>query len=262
MPSSPNGPCSSGKTTSTSPSVARQLARLEHGQRAVARCSSGTTTPAPLAVDLGQRGPAVSSSGSGSSAASTQRPSRGDADRHDVVRVAVDAPAARSAAVAQQTACSRGAAAEDEGDAGAAAGRSGLGLSACSSRAPYRCRRSGLVRCAGAAPSLCRGRPAPPSSLATARRHRRPPAARRPDAAVNAPVELTSTYVADGPVDYGYGRWTTRRGTAFEEALGALEGGRRAGLRLGHGGHRRGAVDLVPDGGASSRPTHAYNGTA
>ena len=46
---------------------------------------------------------------------------------------------------------------------------------------------------------------------------------RLPGSGVNAPLELSSTYHADGPVDYaraGNPTWT-----AFEQALGAIEGG-------------------------------------
>ena len=46
---------------------------------------------------------------------------------------------------------------------------------------------------------------------------------RVPGAGVNAPLELSSTYVADGPVNYARGGNPTW--SAFEEALGALEGG-------------------------------------
>ena len=49
----------------------------------------------------------------------------------------------------------------------------------------------------------------------------RPP--RAPGAPVNVPVEFTSTYAADGEV--GYARFGNATWTAFETALGGLEGG-------------------------------------
>jgi cystathionine gamma-synthase len=81
---------------------------------------------------------------------------------------------------------------------------------------------------------------------------------RLPGAGVNAPLEFSSTYVADGPVNYaraGNPTWS-----AFEEALGALEGGEA--LVFGSGmGAVAAAVSLVPHGGTVVVPAHAYNGT-
>jgi cystathionine gamma-synthase len=50
----------------------------------------------------------------------------------------------------------------------------------------------------------------------------RPP--HEPDQPLNVPITMTSTYVAGG--DKEYGRYTNDAWVAFEEALGALEGGR------------------------------------
>src|SRR5215212_9267525 len=75
----------------------------------------------------------------------------------------------------------------------------------------------------------------------------RPPA--EPNAPLNAPLVLTSTYVASPgevrPGDLGYGRWTNPTWEAFEAALGALEGGQ---ARLFSAGMAAVAavVDLVP----------------
>jgi cystathionine gamma-synthase len=81
---------------------------------------------------------------------------------------------------------------------------------------------------------------------------------RMPGAGVNAPLEFTSTYIADGPVNYarsGNPTWS-----AFEEALGALEGGDA--LVFGSGmAAVSAALSLVPHGGAVVVPRHAYNGT-
>jgi len=84
----------------------------------------------------------------------------------------------------------------------------------------------------------------------------RPP--RVPGAGLNAPLELTSTYVADGPVNYaraGNPTWT-----AFEDALGALEGGRALVFASGMAAIAA-ALSLSPEGRVVVAPTHAYNGT-
>ena len=81
---------------------------------------------------------------------------------------------------------------------------------------------------------------------------------RRPGASVNEAVWLTSTYVADGPVDYGRGDNPTWQ--AFESALGALEGG--AALVFGSGmAAISAACALVPDGSVVVAPRHVYSGT-
>jgi len=84
----------------------------------------------------------------------------------------------------------------------------------------------------------------------------RPP--RVPGAAVNAPVQLTSTYIADGP--YGYARNGNPTWSAFEEALGALEGGSALVFSSGMGAIAA-ALSATPPGGVVVAPTHAYNTT-
>jgi cystathionine gamma-synthase len=85
----------------------------------------------------------------------------------------------------------------------------------------------------------------------------RPP--RAPGAPVNEAVALTSTYAADGAVNYarvGNPTWS-----AFEEALGGLEGG----LALVHAsgmGAISAALSLVPALGTVVAPDQTYNGTA
>jgi cystathionine gamma-synthase len=81
---------------------------------------------------------------------------------------------------------------------------------------------------------------------------------RLPGAGVNAPLELSSTYIADGPVNYaraGNPTWS-----AFEEALGALEGGDALVFASGMAAVSA-ALSLVPHGGTVVVPAHAYNGT-
>jgi cystathionine gamma-synthase len=78
------------------------------------------------------------------------------------------------------------------------------------------------------------------------------------------PVTFTSTYVAsDGaarPQDRGYGRWSNPSWEAFEDALGALEGGRA--LLFGSGlAAISAALAPVVQGGVIVLPRHAYNGT-
>ena len=94
---------------------------------------------------------------------------------------------------------------------------------------------------------------APASLLVSAGR---PP--RVPGAGVNAPLELTSTYVADGEVNYA--RAGNRTWTAFEEALGALEGGTALVFASGMAAVAA-ALSLAPERGVVVAPTHAYNGT-
>ncbi|HEX8495780.1 MAG TPA: PLP-dependent aspartate aminotransferase family protein [Actinomycetales bacterium] len=98
--------------------------------------------------------------------------------------------------------------------------------------------------------------PAPLSPATVAVTAGRPP--RSPGASVNEAVWLTSTYVADGPVDYG--RTDNPTWQAFEEALGALEGGRALVLSSGMAAISA-AVALVPDGSTVVAPRHAYSGT-
>jgi cystathionine gamma-synthase len=81
---------------------------------------------------------------------------------------------------------------------------------------------------------------------------------RVPGAGVNAPLELSSTYVADGPVDYaraGNPTWT-----AFEEALGALEGGPALVFSSGMAAIAA-ALSLASPGAVIVAPIHAYGGT-
>lgn len=81
---------------------------------------------------------------------------------------------------------------------------------------------------------------------------------RVPGAGVNAPLELTSTYVADGPVSYARGGNPTW--SAFEDALGALEGGSALVFSSGMAAIAA-ALSLAPEGAVIVAPIHAYNGT-
>ena len=79
-----------------------------------------------------------------------------------------------------------------------------------------------------------------------------------PDAPLNPPLTLASTYVAGGALEYGrYGNPTWQ---AFEEAVGALEGGR--GLAYPSGLAAWGAaLELVRPDATVVAPRHAYLGS-
>lgn len=81
---------------------------------------------------------------------------------------------------------------------------------------------------------------------------------RVPDGPLNTPVHLTSTYSAGGPV--AYGRYGNPSWTAFEEALGALEGGRCVSFASGIAAIAA-VFDLVPTRGVVVAPRHSYTGT-
>jgi len=84
----------------------------------------------------------------------------------------------------------------------------------------------------------------------------RPP--HEPDQPLNSPITMASTYVAGG--DREYGRYTNPTWTAFEDALGGLEGGRC--LAFASGLSAVGTVfDLVGHGEKVVAPRHAYNGS-
>lgn len=82
--------------------------------------------------------------------------------------------------------------------------------------------------------------------------------AREPDQPLNRPITMASTYVAGGDVEYGrYGNPTWE---AFEETLGALEGGRALAFSSGMAAVTT-VLDLVGHDALVIAPAHAYNGT-
>ena len=95
---------------------------------------------------------------------------------------------------------------------------------------------------------------APASILVSAGR---PP--RVPGAGLNAQLELSSTYVADGPVNYARGGNPTW--TAFEETLGALERGSALVFSSGMAAIAA-SLSLASEGATIVAPTHAYSGTS
>lgn len=84
----------------------------------------------------------------------------------------------------------------------------------------------------------------------------RPPS--EPDAPLNPPVTFASTYVAGGEVEYG--RYGNPTWSAFEEALGALEGGRCLAFGSGLAAVAT-LLDLVGEDATVVAPRHSYNGT-
>ncbi|WP_235734771.1 trans-sulfuration enzyme family protein [Nocardioides alcanivorans] len=84
----------------------------------------------------------------------------------------------------------------------------------------------------------------------------RPPV--EPDAPMNVPVTLTSTYVAGGATEYG--RFGNPTWTAFEDALGQLEGGRCLSFASGLAAVST-VLDLVGQGQTVVAARHSYNGT-
>ena len=84
----------------------------------------------------------------------------------------------------------------------------------------------------------------------------RPP--HEPDQPFNTPITMASTYVAGG--DREYGRYTNPTWTAFEEALGGLEGGRCLAFASGLAAVST-IFDLVGNGEKVVAPRHAYLGS-
>jgi cystathionine gamma-synthase len=78
------------------------------------------------------------------------------------------------------------------------------------------------------------------------------------DEPLNVPITMASTYVAGG--DREYGRYANPSWTAFEEALGALEGGRCLAFASGLATVAT-VLDLVGTGETVVAPRHAYSGT-
>ena len=84
----------------------------------------------------------------------------------------------------------------------------------------------------------------------------RPP--HEPDNPLNTPITMTSTYVAGGDVEYG--RYGNPTWSAFEEALGDLEGGRALAFASGLAAVAT-VFDLVGHQQKVVAPRHAYTGS-
>jgi cystathionine gamma-synthase len=79
-----------------------------------------------------------------------------------------------------------------------------------------------------------------------------------PDAPLNVPITMASTYVAGGELEYG--RYANPTWMAFEEALGELESGECVAFASGLAAVAA-VLDLVPHGGVVVAPRHSYTGT-
>ena len=84
----------------------------------------------------------------------------------------------------------------------------------------------------------------------------RPP--RESDQPLNVPITMTSTYVAGGDLEYG--RYGNPSWAAFEEALGALEGGRALSFASGMAAVST-VLELVGADALVVAPAHSYTGT-
>src|SRR3954470_15007082 len=78
------------------------------------------------------------------------------------------------------------------------------------------------------------------------------------DQPLNVPITMASTYVAGGDLEYG--RYGNPTWTAFEDALGELEGGRCLSFATGLAAVAT-VLDLVGQDALVVAPRHAYNGT-
>jgi cystathionine gamma-synthase len=78
------------------------------------------------------------------------------------------------------------------------------------------------------------------------------------DQPMNEPITMASTYVAGG--DREYGRYANPTWAAFEEALGALEGGRALAFSSGMAAVTT-VLDLVGQDALVVAPAHSYTGT-
>ncbi len=79
-----------------------------------------------------------------------------------------------------------------------------------------------------------------------------------PGQPLNPPVVLASTFIAGGETEYG--RYGNPTWTAFEDALGGLEGGRCLAFASGVAASAA-VLDLVRPGGRIVVPRHSYQGT-
>ncbi|GAA1766911.1 PLP-dependent transferase [Nocardioides hankookensis] len=82
--------------------------------------------------------------------------------------------------------------------------------------------------------------------------------AHEPDQPLNQPIVMASTYVAGGDLEYG--RYGNPTWTAFEDTLGALEGGRALAFSSGMAATTT-VLDLVGHDALVIAPAHSYTGT-
>jgi len=80
-----------------------------------------------------------------------------------------------------------------------------------------------------------------------------------PDAPLNVPVVLSSTFHAGGPI--AYARSSNPSWEALEEVVGQLEGGRALSFASGMAAISS-VLDLIPNGGVIVLSSHTYSGTS
>ena len=214
VPSSPHGPWRSGKTTSTEPSVCGTWA-ASVTTRSVEPAAPSSATIERVASTSGRVDPLIASR-EASSASSTQRPSvampTGTTSYFSRSIAASTLPA-----VTQEIPCSLDRPPKTTATRGFWCSFIAMTLSAYAGRHGRRpahpCLRH-FRRPPDSGPALR------PSTIAvTAGRP-----AHEPDAPLNAPITMASTFVAGGDLEYG--RYANPTWTALEDTLGALEGGR------------------------------------
>lgn len=78
------------------------------------------------------------------------------------------------------------------------------------------------------------------------------------DASLNPPIQLTSTFVAGGPL--AYGRYANETWSAFEEAISQLEGGKTLAFSSGMAAINA-ALSILPIGSVVTASNQGYSGT-
>src|SRR4051794_20689661 len=254
VPSSPQGPCRSGNTTSTSPS----LRGTEDGSlttSSVPSCWLASATPAREGSTSGSLSADVMASRAGSSDSSTHRPSwvipTGTTSYRSGSMACRTLPA-----VTHEIACSLERPPKTTAIRGLRVCWSSL-MVAPTLPVPERSSGDGVPRLGGMSADRVDPAAVPPYRPATvAVKAGRPP--HEPDNPLNEPLTMASTYVAGGDVEYG--RYGNPTWAAFEQALGELEGGRCLAFSSGLAAVAT-ILDLVGNGATVVAPRHAYNGS-
>src|SRR6478736_5706699 len=231
VPSSPQGPCSTGKTTSTSPSVRGGWAGSVTTSTVEVE-SGASVTLARLPSTSGRwSGPSIRSR-SGSPDSRTQRPSV--AMPIGTTSYSLGSMAASTLpAVTHEIACSLDLPPKTTATRG------------------LRFSVDSFIGTDPIGPSLSGMKPAPFAVTAGRPAH-------DPDQPLSEPVTMASTYVAGGEVEYG--RYGNPTWAAFEDTLGALEGGRALAFSSGMAAVST-VLDLVGYDALVVAPAHSYTGT-
>ncbi len=251
VPSSPHGPCSSGKTTSTSPRV-RGTSLCSCTTSSLPGTSCASATGAREVVDLGQL-VAASADREAIGVGRLEHPAAvaRDADRDDVVAVGVERPQHAAGRRAGDGVLA-GPTAEDDGDAWLAGVR-GVPDPSRPGGGPT---RRVIATSTQARPSPSRSSPGAPARHGRGHRGRPATTARQPAQHRRSRWPRRTSPAATSE----YGRYGNPTWAAFEEALGALEGGRCLAFATGLAAVAT-VLDLVGQGRKVVAPRHAYNGS-